>query len=95
MSFAHVIAPDKIRMRVFERGVGITSACGSGACAVAVAAHRRALAGQTSEIVLDGGSLTITWQDDGTVLMAGPVATSYHGYLSGDVAAAVMAAQKA
>ena len=95
VSFAHVIAPDKIRMRVFERGVGITSACGSGACAVAVAAHRRALAGRTSEIVLDGGSLTITWQDDGTVLMAGPVATSYHGYLSGDVAATVMAAQKA
>lgn len=95
VSFAHVISEDRVRMRVFERGVGITSACGSGACAVAVAAHRRGLAGRTSEIILDGGSLYIRWQDDGTVLMAGPVATSYQGTLSSEVAQAVQDAQKA
>ena len=94
VSFAHMMGPDKIRMRVFERGVGITSACGSGACAVGVAAHRRGLAGRTSEVVLDGGSLFISWQEDGTVLMAGPVATSYQGVLSGALAQAVLAAQK-
>ena len=95
VSFAHLMAEDKLRMRVFERGVGITNACGSGACAVAVAAHRRGFASRTSEIVLDGGSLFIRWQDDGTVLMAGPVATSYRGSLSDEVAEAVLAAQKA
>ena len=95
VSFAHMIGPDKIRMRVFERGVGITSACGSGACAVGVAAHRRGLAGRSSEVVLDGGRLFIHWQDDGTVLMAGPVATSYQGVLSGALEEAFHAAQKA
>ena len=94
VSFAHMMGPDKIRMRVFERGVGITSACGSGACAVGVAAHRRGLAGRASEVVLDGGSLFIQWQDDGTVLMAGPVATSYKGVLTGALEQAVIAAQK-
>lgn len=97
ISFAHMIGPDKIRMRVFERGVGITMACGSGACAVAVAAHRAGHASRSSEVVLDGGSLFIRWVDDGTtegrVFMRGPVATSYEGHLSGDLARAFKAAQ--
>ena len=95
VSFAHIMAEDTIRMRVFERGVGITSACGSGACAVGVAAHRLGLASRATQIVLDGGTLFIRWQDDGTVLMAGPVATSYKGILEGAVLQAVMDAQKA
>lgn len=98
ISFAHLIEKDKIRMRVFERGVGITNACGSGACAVAVAAHRRGLAARDAEIVLDGGSLFIRWVDDGTtegrVFMKGPVSTSFAGTLSGDIAAAFLAAQE-
>ena len=98
ISFAHLISKDKIRMRVFERGVGITNACGSGACAVAVAAHRRDMASRESEIVLDGGSLFIRWVDDGTtegrVFMKGPVSTSFAGSLSGDVATAFLAAQE-
>ena len=94
VSFAHLIQKDKIRMRVFERGVGITSACGSGACAVGVAAHRRGLAGRKTEIVLDGGSLFIEWCADGTVLMSGPVATSYRGVLDGALADAIRAAQE-
>lgn len=95
VSFAHVISEDVIRMRVYERGVGITSACGSGACAVGVAAHRQGLSSRTTQIILDGGALFIRWQDDGTVLMAGPVATSYRGALQGAVLQAVIDAQKA
>ena len=98
ISFAHLISDDKIRMRVFERGVGITNACGSGACAVAVAAHRRGLASRACEIVLDGGSLFIRWVDDGTqegrVFMKGPISTSFAGTLSGEVAQAFITAQE-
>lgn len=89
ISFASLIGDDQIRMRVFERGVGITSACGSGACAVAVAAHRRGLTGRSVEVVLDGGSLFITWQDDGTaegrVLMKGPASLAFEGQLSDEL----------
>jgi diaminopimelate epimerase len=81
----------KFRMRVWERSVGITLACGSGACAVGVAAHRRGLAGRSSEIVMDGGSVFIEWRDDGTkegeVIMTGPVAYVGHGVLDASVAA--------
>jgi diaminopimelate epimerase len=70
-----------IRMRVWERGAGITMACGTGACAVAVAAARRGLAPRRSEIILDGGRLTIEWLADNHVLMTGPVATSFSGTL--------------
>ena len=95
ISFASKVSDNRFRMRVFERGVGITIACGSGACAVAVAASRKGLAGRESEIVLDGGSLYIQWQDDGHVMMRGPVATSFTAMLSGDLAAAFEKAQKA
>ena len=75
-----VLARDRIRMRVWERGVGVTRACGSGACASLVAAHRRRLAGRKAELVLDGGSLEIEWREaDGHVLLTGPVATSFSG----------------
>ncbi len=76
-----VLDTDKLRMRVWERAVGITQACGSGACAVAVAAHRRGLTGRSVEVVLDGGSLFLDWRDDGHVLMAGPTATVFNGHL--------------
>ena len=74
-----------IRMRVWERGAGTTQACGSGACAVAVAAARRGLAERQVEVVLDGGSLFIDWREDGHVVMSGPVAVSFTGTL--DIAA--------
>lgn len=76
-----VIDEDRLRMRVWERGAGITRACGSGACAAAVAAHRRGLTGRTVEVVLDGGPLGITWSEDNRLLMSGPVATSFAGTL--------------
>src|SRR5690242_19567009 len=76
-----VLSPERLRFRVWERGAGITIACGSGACAALVAAARRGLAKRKAEIVLDGGTLEIDWRADGRVLMTGPVATSFHGAL--------------
>ncbi len=76
---AQVLSPERLRLRVWERGVGITRACGTGACAALVAASRRGLVGRRAEIVLDGGALTIEWRADGHVLMTGPVATSFKG----------------
>jgi diaminopimelate epimerase len=72
-------------MRVWERGAGITRACGSGACAAQVAAVRRGLTDRRAEVVLDGGSLTIDWREDGHVLMTGPVALSFSGVLQPDL----------
>ena len=83
VEFAQIISPSKIRMRVWERGTGVTQACGSGACATMVAAARRGLTGRKAEIVLDGGSLFLEWrEDDGHVLMTGPVAHVFDGYFA-------------
>jgi diaminopimelate epimerase len=86
ISFVHQIGPDKFRMRVWERGGGITFACGSGACAVGVAVHRSGRGSRNTEIIMDGGSVFIDWQDDGTaggrVIMRGPVAYVFDGTLS-------------
>jgi diaminopimelate epimerase len=68
-----------IRLRVWERGAGITRACGSGACAALVAANRRGLAGRQATVELDGGLLDIAWREDGHVIMTGPVALSFEG----------------
>ncbi len=77
-----VETPDRLRFRVWERGAGITRACGSGACAALVAAVRRGvIAGRRATVVLDGGDLDIAWREDGHVIMTGPVATSFHGEL--------------
>jgi diaminopimelate epimerase len=68
-----------IRLRVWERGTGLTLACGSGACAALVAASRRGLCGRAADVIVDGGSLHIEWLADGHVLMTGPVAMSFEG----------------
>ncbi len=70
---AHLAGPDRLRMRVWERGAGITLASGSSSCAVAVAAHRRGLTGRRVTVVLDGGEIAVDWREDG-VWMAGPTA---------------------
>jgi diaminopimelate epimerase len=70
-----------LRMRVWERGVGITRACGTGACASLVAAVRRGLSGRKAVVSLDGGDLEIEWRADGHVIMTGPVAETYIGSL--------------
>jgi diaminopimelate epimerase len=77
---AQVLSPSKIRMRVWERGAGITQACGTGACAVAVAGVRRGLTQRKATVLLDGGSLEIEWREsDGHVLMTGDAAEVYRG----------------
>jgi len=80
VEFAQVLDQGRIRMRVWERGVGVTLACGTGACATAVAAIRRGLTGRKVDLVLDGGTLKIEWrEEDGHVLMTGPTATTFRG----------------
>jgi diaminopimelate epimerase len=74
ISFAEALAPDQIKLRVWERGVGITLGCGSAACATLVAASRLGLSGRMARIGLPGGELTIEWRaSDDHVLMTGPV----------------------
>ncbi|MGH6958456.1 MAG: diaminopimelate epimerase [Caulobacteraceae bacterium] len=82
VEFAQVRSRDRIRLRVWERGVGVTRACGTGACATLVAAHRRNLAGRQATIEMDGGDLLIDWRRaDDHVLMTGPVAVEFAGTL--------------
>ena len=71
VQFAQVVGTDHIRMRVWERGVGVTLASGSSSCATAVAAARRGLTGRTVRIDLDGGTLHIDWRDDGVWMTGG------------------------
>lgn len=68
-----------MRLRMWERGAGLTRACGSGACAAVVNAHRRGLSDRRVEVQMDGGVLEIELTDSGRVLMTGPVATSFRG----------------
>ena len=85
VEFAQVLDRDRIRMRVWERGVGVTLACGTGACATAVAAIRQGLTARKVELLLDGGSLVIEWrEEDGHVLMTGPTAMPFRGRLELD-----------
>lgn len=84
---AQIIAPDRMRLRVWERGVGLTSACGTGACAAVVNAHRRGLADRRMVVIVDGGELLIDWREDrpsgaGRVFMTGPAETSFTGALT-------------
>ena len=68
-----------LRMRVWERGSGITLACGTGACATAVAAALTGHAGRISDIEMDGGTLHIEWRDDNHIYMTGPAVTVFEG----------------
>jgi diaminopimelate epimerase len=88
VQFAHVIGPDHLRMRVWERGVGVTLASGSSSCATAVAAARRGLTGRTVTIELDGGTIHIDWREDG-VWMTGPTAHVFDAVLTPDFLSAL------
>lgn len=81
VEFASLSGPDRLRMRVWERGTGITLACGSGTCATAVAAHRRGLTGPRVTVDVDGGTLEIDWRHDG-VWMTGPTARVFDAVLT-------------
>ncbi|MGH6870760.1 MAG: diaminopimelate epimerase [Rhizomicrobium sp.] len=80
VEFVSMIGPDRLRMRVWERGAGITRACGTGACATIAAARRRGLCGHAVDIVLDGGTLGMAWAGEGApILMTGPSTLAYRG----------------
>ena len=81
VQFAHVLGENRLRMRVWERGVGVTLASGSSSCATAVAAARLGLTGPTVEIQLDGGSIHIDWREDG-VWMTGATMHVFDGQLT-------------
>ncbi|NNM73147.1 diaminopimelate epimerase [Enterovirga aerilata] len=83
ISLAHVAAPDRIVLRVWERGAGLTRACGSAACAALVAAVRLRLALRRAVVTLPGGDLEIEWREsDNHVLMTGPVELEHDGVLA-------------
>ncbi|AKC86481.1 diaminopimelate epimerase [Pseudoxanthomonas suwonensis] len=80
VGFAQVLAPDRIRLRVYERGVGETLACGSGACAAVASLVRRGRLAREATVSLPGGDLHIRWPaDDAQVIMAGPAAFVFEG----------------
>ena len=83
VGFAHALSPDHIRLRVWERGAGLTKACGTGACAALVASARRGFTGRAATVEVDGGELFVSW-DEATdhVLMTGPVVVERTGTLS-------------
>lgn len=79
VNVATVLSREAIRLRVWERGAGLTRACGTGACASAVAAMRRGLCERSIAVTLPGGTLQIDWRDDGIIVMTGPAAESFRG----------------
>jgi len=82
VSFCEVRSPDLIRNRAWERGAGLTKACGTGACAAVVAAVRRGLCNRNVRVLLDGGELIIDWREkDDHVLMTGPIEIEFTGTL--------------
>ena len=80
--FVQVVGENKLRMRVWERGSGITLACGTGACATAVAANQNGLAGRKSTVILDGGELQIDWRENNHIFMTGAAEKVYAGEFS-------------
>jgi diaminopimelate epimerase len=78
---AQLLGDGRLRLRVWERGAGITLACGSGACAAVVAASRRGLVPRKADVILEGGTLTIEWLRDDHVLMTGGIAVAFKGEL--------------
>jgi len=80
ITLVEVLARDRAVMRTWERGAGLTLACGTAACATLVAAHRRGLMDRKARLTLPGGDLEIEWRHDGHVIMSGPVATSFAGF---------------
>lgn len=79
IGFASILAPDRMRLRVFERGSGLTLACGSGACAAVVNAARRGLTGRRVSVEMEGGTLSVDWDETDQVRLTGPAALSFTG----------------
>ena len=86
ISLVQVLGPDAIKVRTWERGAGLTRACGTAACAAAVAAARRELTGRKVKVSLPGGDLSIEWRkSDGHIVMTGPYALDYEGTLPAEL----------
>jgi diaminopimelate epimerase len=85
ISLAHVTSPASLTLKVWERGAGLTRACGSGACAAAVAAHRRGLTGREVRVTLPGGDLMIDWRANGHVIMTGSVELEFETRLEANL----------
>ncbi|MGV1013788.1 MAG: diaminopimelate epimerase [Methyloceanibacter sp.] len=86
ISLVQVAGPDRLKVRTWERGAGLTRACGTAACASAVAAARRELVGRKVRVTLPGGDLLILWREsDGHILMTGPYALDYEGTLPAEL----------
>ena len=79
IEIVQILSRAHLRMRVWERGSGITQACGTGACAALVAAVRRGLSDRSATLTLDGGDLQMQWDEGGHVIMTGPVAYVFEG----------------
>ena len=82
IEFAQPLGADRYRTRVWERGSGITMACGTGACATAVAAAATGIGGRQSDIIMDGGTLHIEWKEDDHVWLSGPAAFVFEGVIA-------------
>jgi diaminopimelate epimerase len=76
-----MLSREKMKLRVWERGAGLTLACGSGACAAVVAATRRGLVDRRAEVMLEHGTLSIEWLRDDHVMMTGGIALAFKGEL--------------
>jgi diaminopimelate epimerase len=86
ISLVQVTGPDALKVRTWERGAGLTRACGTAACAAAVAAARRELVGRKVKVTLPGGDLLIEWREsDGHILMTGPYVLDYEGTLPAEL----------
>ena len=79
VNVASIIGDDHLRLNVWERGAGLTLACGTGACATAVGAMKRGLVGKNVTVTLPGGDLIIDWREDSSILMTGPATEAYRG----------------
>lgn len=84
VNVASVVGDNHLRLRVWERGAGLTRACGTGACATAIAAMKRGLVGHTTTVTLPGGDLTIEWDADNRIQMTGPATEAFRGTFEWD-----------
>jgi len=84
VNVATVVDRQTIRLRVWERGAGLTRACGTGACATAIGAMRRGLVDKAVTVHLPGGPLQIAWNESGSITMTGPAAESFRGSFEWD-----------
>jgi len=84
ISLAAIISPDSLKLRTWERGAGLTRACGTAACASAVAAARKGLTGRQVRVELPGGTLFINWAENDHILMRGPAELEFEGTLAPD-----------